>query len=112
MRVCTVLVFEKRTNLLLYYDHKINSRQWNETIESRAEYSKERTVTLLLSFGVSKTGNLVAKINCPINPLPVMGEFEYPTSTVLIEYLEKAGWSHNKYIHPNMFRIVGRETEG
>ena len=36
------------------------------------------------------------KIRCPINPMPVKGEFELPSIDALMRFLKKNGWSYRE----------------
>lgn len=100
-----ILIFTKRTNLSAYfygkaeYDRSVSA----ETIgRMREYYAKERDVQLIALFRW-ENGKCFCKIKCPINPLPVKGEFEVPTVNVLSRFLIKDGWAYKQKFYPSMF---------
>lgn len=86
------LIFSKDTNLLPYAKSadKITSDAAYE------RYAKSRAVTLILRVRRVVVDGTVTKtlctINCPINPLPVKGEFEVPSMHVIIRFLCNNDW--------------------
>ena len=61
-------------------------------------YAKERDVTMRVFYRFEPDEahpghvRILCKIKCPINPLPVRGEFEIPNMAVLKRFLLAAGW--------------------
>lgn len=90
MNCKNVIVFEKKTSLLDFYEHSGKAR--SEC--AKRFYGEERTVTLALTIARNDQGNKIAKINCPINPLPVKGWFEIPSTEAIFSFLAKEGWNH------------------
>lgn len=78
----------KRTNLLDYFRHNSDV---NMSKASENHYAKERIVTLVV-LSRNEGNHKFCLIKCPINPVPVRGEFEMPNMNVLHRFLEKEGW--------------------
>ena len=101
-----VFMFTKKGNLLDYFTDKVSfdrvaSREQYESWHNY--YAREREVQLLAMFRWEK-GKCFCRIKCPINPLPVKGEFETPgTTTPVLDFLKANGWEFKQKIHPNMF---------
>lgn len=81
-----VVTFVKRTSLLDYM--QANSEKCSDM---RSHYAKERDVRLIVLVR-HEGGRSFCTIRCPINPLPVKGEFEVPRITALYHFLEANGW--------------------
>lgn len=62
---------------------------------------REVQLILLVRYDNGKDGkcHTYCKIKCPINPLPIRGEFEVVSLTQIIKYLEGEGWNY-KYKLP------------
>ena len=88
IKITNMVQFKRHTNLLPYYDTLVKSNRAEERERLRLYYAQDRDVTLMLIFGRDANGTPVAKIKCPINPLPITGEFAY-TSFLLMIYLIK-----------------------
>lgn len=100
MKYQYVMTYVKRTNLLAFYDH--DSSNQHPTERQREYYAKERPVRLALS--VRHEGNRAfCSIKCPINPLPVRGEFEVPNMAVIQRFLEREGWHRVDTISAHLF---------
>lgn len=100
MKYSHVVTYVKRTNLLEYLKHH-NEYDYH-CDKLREHYAKERPVRLVLS--VRKDGNRTfCSIKCPINPLPVKGEFEVPNMAVIGRFLEREGWSKVDTISARLF---------
>ena len=91
-KIYTTFVFEKCTNLLPFFNNKYENCP-NPPMELRRKFEKDQIVTLLLTLGINEQGKNVALIKCPINPLPVKGEFEYASFVTLVDFLNDNGWS-------------------
>lgn len=99
-----VYIYTKKGNLLPYITGKM-MRTVHTPEESKRlcdYYAKEREIQLIALFRW-KNGKVFCKIKCPINPLPVKGEFEVPSTGVLADFLVKEGWSFKQKIYPHMF---------
>ena len=116
MKYDRVLVYTKQGNLLDYMrTDKVLHNVPNANVERIAEYyGKERKIQLVVSarwedFPVSTRNGIVqiskcfCRIKCPVNPLPVKGEFEVPTLSCLQEFLKANGWELKQGIGAGWF---------
>ena len=94
-----VQIYTKKGNLLPWY----HSQYDRQTTMSHAEYyAKERDIQLIAMFRFE--GNrCFCKIKCPVNPLPVKGEFEVPSTGAISHFLNANGWSFKQKFYPRMF---------
>ena len=84
IRKTDIYVFQKVTQLAPFYEARGSSAPM---------YAQGNTrVNLVLTFGLDDNGALVAKINCPVNPLPVKGEFYPAGKNAVLHFLRKNGW--------------------
>lgn len=84
IRKTDIYVFQKVTQLAPFYEARGASAPL---------YAQGNTrVNLVLTFGLDDNGALVAKINCPVNPLPVKGEFYPAGKNAVLHFLRKNGW--------------------
>lgn len=101
----TVWVYTKRTNLSAYLTcvklMELASNQ-QQADAWRKYYAKEKEVQLIALLRWEK-GKCFCKIKCPINPLPVKGEFEVPSTTALADFLKANGWCFKDKLYPRMF---------
>ena len=97
-------IFSKLTNLSAYCNNKVYEKCGSDTqFEAlRKHYAREREIELILMTRY-ESGKLMCKIKCPINPLPVKGEFEVPSYGVIEHYLRSNGWQFKQKIYPRMF---------
>ena len=107
MKYQIVMTFIKRTNLLEFFDHNTeecvalnghNPSCLHGKLAARERYAKERDVRLILMVRYDGKRTFCA-IKCPINPLPVVGEFEVPNITVLQNFLKQDGWKQHESLH-------------
>lgn len=91
-----VIFFAKQDNLLEWYG---STSQHAKSIE---EYAETRRVQLILLVRYEK-GRIYAKIKCPINPLPVRGEFEIPSVAAITDFLINNGWMPKEDMNLHMF---------
>lgn len=103
MKYQHIITFIKRTSLTEYGKHCGDISFDHEAREAVDRYyAKERDVTLQLMYRFEQDymGHVHAfcKIKCPINPLPVKGEFETPNIAVLKRFLVAAGWTEHNYL--------------
>ena len=100
-----VCIYTKKTNLLDYFSNQ--KFMFNNTKEQhdrmREYYAREREVELIAMFRW-ENGKQFCKIKCPINPLPVQGEFEVVSVSVLNGFLVKNGWLFKEKLYPRMFQ--------
>lgn len=97
-----VTIFTKKGDLLPYL-YGARAPMFDPTSErAREYYGKEREIELMLAGRWERTPNgrgtrLMCKISCPVNPLPVKGEFEVPSPNVIYNFLYSQGW-HSKQV--------------
>lgn len=106
MKYDVAIVFKKLTNLMPYYygvaDKAINAG----AIASFC--AKERPVNLVLLIRheydrVAGKNHIFCKVKCPINPLPVKGEFEVPSVSAVERFLRDAGWTKTDVMNKRLF---------
>lgn len=104
------IIFTKRDNLLKWFD--INGYQYAQGAnmeysdkyqKMRAVYATEREVRLILLVR-HEEGKCICRIKCPINPLPIKGEFEAPTVGAVSHTLETMGWTYKEKLPLGLFR--------
>lgn len=98
-----ITTFVKRTNLLDYFEHR---SELSESESARERYGEERDVKLVITSTIRDDNRIFCRIQCSINPLPVKGEFEVPSSKALQRFLEAHGWKHVATVNTN---LLGRE---
>lgn len=93
-----VQVYTKKGNLLPWY----HSQYGEQCLSSKEYYAKERDIQLIVMFRFE--GNrCFCKIKCPVNPLPVKGEFEVPSTEAIRHFLNANGWNFKQKFYPRMF---------
>lgn len=106
-----VVTFIKHTNLLEYFDSNIESCAAAHCLDIhsvgamehlRQMYAEEREVRLVVLVRYDGHGKTFCRIKCPINPLPVKGEFEVPSLRTLHTFLMMQGWVERECLHRNM----------
>ena len=100
-----VYIFTKKGNLNDYlHTDKVGYLTYGFDIPERvkAYYAQEREIQLMLMFRY-ESNRCFCKIKCPVNPLPVRGEFEVPSVSVLVQFLKVNGWSYKQKFYPRMF---------
>lgn len=104
-------IFTKRTNLLGYFRASVDlfdpvyegQMERSPVYQAREKYyAHEREVKLMLLVRVEGT-KMYCRIKCPINPLPVCGEFEAPSFTALRTFLISNGWAYKEKFGAKMF---------
>ena len=98
------ITFTKHTNLSRWF--ACTTRDFGEFNPERHElirkhYAKKRDVSLILLIRYEK-GKTICKIKCPINPLPIRGEFEAVSAHEIVRFLEDAGWTSKETINLNL----------
>lgn len=108
-----VCIYTKKGNLLPYFGaketHFIQGRFYSSP-QAKLEhiqrlhnhYAQEREIQLIAMFRLEGS-KCFCKIKCPVNPLPVKGEFEVPCHGAIASFLKANGWTFKQKIHPNMF---------
>lgn len=101
-----VCIHTKKGTLLPYLTGKVLCEQNINTRErmeaAHKHYSREREIELVAMFRW-ENGKIFCKIKCPVNPLPVKGEFEVPSIGLLCNFLKENGWSFKQEVYPRMF---------
>ena len=95
-------IFTKKGNLIPYYDAK--EKRENERLYRYYEGERELQLILLVRFDVA--GNrerTMCRIKCPVNPLPIKGEFEVVSVSLMIEFLTNLGWKWKEKLYQSMF---------
>ena len=88
-----ITIFTKAGTLVPYLEHTKHISAVTEN--GRKYYEREREIQLVLATRHERTTKgtkLMCKISCPVNPLPVRGEFEAPSFGVIYEWLLSQGW--------------------
>lgn len=99
-----VYIYTKKGNLMEYFyamQRKCDNPAAAESL--RKMYEAEREIQLIAMFRWERDNKTFCKIKCPVNPLPVKGEFEIPSVKAMHQFLAKDGWSFQKEIYPRMF---------
>lgn len=94
------ILFTKNDNLLEWLYSNVSHSTINDS--QREYYARTREVQLILLVRYEK-GKIFAKIKCPINPLPVRGEFEIPSVKAITKFLVNNGWIPSNDMRLNMF---------
>ena len=68
----------------------------------REMYSKDRDVQLILLVR-HEDGKCICRIKCPINPLPIKGEFQCVSTGEMTKLLKSMGWTYKEKVHSGMF---------
>lgn len=99
MQYSKILVFHKHTNLLPYFYSKYNGKDITEEryLEIKRRYTDYRDVQLflLVRYDDNKT---ICRIKCPINPMPVKGEFEAVSIASIFDFFASAGLGTQRHL--------------
>lgn len=96
------IIFTKRDNLLKWFSANATFFT-RETDAYQRMYAKEREIHLILLVRYEE-GKPICRIKCPINPLPIKGEFEAPTVGAVSHTLEIMGWTYKEKLPLGLFR--------
>lgn len=99
-----ITIFTKVGSLVPYLEHAKHIKNVTET--GRKYYEREREIQLVLATRWdSTTGRkrLMCKISCPVNPLPVKGEFEGASYNAICEFLMSQGWTIKEVVDKHWF---------
>lgn len=91
-------IFTKKGNLLPWW----HSKHCNPSEQAEKFYGEEREIELILLIR-NDNGRVYCRIKCPVNPLPVKGEFEVPSFNAIISFLYQNGWKRKQTICISMF---------
>lgn len=103
----TAIIYTKRTNLMPWLQSNYTKFSTHGTTEQaqhiRAAYEKERDVQLILLVR-HEEGKCICRIKCPINPLPIKGEFQCVSTSEMTRLLTSMGWTYKEKVHSAMFK--------
>lgn len=100
-----VKIFTKKGNLTDYLmTEKIYDGMFDGDPRpiTRENYAREREIQLILLKRFDGTKQY-CKIKCPVNPLPVKGEFEVPRGATIEKWLMQNGWCLKDMFYTRMF---------
>ena len=103
MQYTRAFIFSKRTNLMPYFLANFQNVRREHYDSLKKRYSAERDVQLIL-LARYDDDKMICRIKCPINPLPVRGEFMASSVYDVFVFLEKQGWAHQQTINLNMLK--------
>ena len=105
------IIFTKRDNLSKWFNANCskfivdgNMEYSEHFVRAEKYYAQERIVKLILLVRFNEKGKPICRIKCPINPLPIKGEFEAPTVGVVSHTLETMGWTYKEKLPLGLFR--------
>ena len=103
----TAIIYTKHTNLMPWLQSKYTKFGTHGTTEQvlriREMYSKDREVQLILLVR-HEDGKCICRIKCPINPLPIKGEFQCVSTGEMSKLLKSMGWTYKEKVHYGMFK--------
>lgn len=103
----TAIIYTKHTNLMPWLQSKYERFGTHGTTEQaqriREMYSKDREVQLILLVR-HEDGKCICRIKCPINPLPIKGEFQCVSTGEMSKLLKSMGWTYKEKVHSEMFK--------
>ena len=99
----TAFIYTKRDNLIKYFWGKPALSKGKTALSNREYYAKEREVQLILLVRYEE-GKCICRIKCPINPLPIKGEFEPVNAAAVHRLLVSLGWTFKEKINLYMFQ--------
>lgn len=90
------IIFTKRDNLVKYF--------WSKPyLPNQEYYAREREIQLILLVRF-ENGKCICRIKCPINPLPINGEFQCVSTSEMSKLLTSMGWTYKAKYGIGMFR--------
>lgn len=102
----TAIIYTKHTNLMPWLQSNYPKFGTHGIAEQaqliRERYSKDRDVQLILLVR-HEDGKCICRIKCPINPLPIKGEFQCVSTGEMSKLLKSMGWTYKEKIHSGMF---------
>ena len=103
----TAIIYTKHTNLMPWLQSnytKFSTLSTTEQAQSvRVAYEKDRDVQLILLVR-HEEGKCICRIKCPINPLPIKGEFQCVSASEMTKLLASMGWKYKEKVHSGMFK--------
>ena len=103
----TAIIYTKHTNLMPWLQSSYERFGTHGTTEQaqriREMYSKDRDVQLILLVR-HEEGKCICRIKCPINPLPIKGEFQCVSTSKMTWLLASMGWTYKEKVYSGMFK--------
>ena len=100
----TAIIYTKRDNLSKWLNSRYSKfRDAQEAARIRAEYATEREIQLILLVR-HEEGKCICRIKCPINPLPIKGEFQCVSTSEMTKLLASMGWKYKEKVYSGMFK--------
>lgn len=106
----TAFIFTKRDSLLKWFEvngykyaQGANMEYSDKYQKMEAMYAKEREIQLILLVRY-ENGKCICRIKCPINPLPIKGEFQCVSMSEMTDLLTSMGWTYKAKYGIGMFR--------
>lgn len=103
----TAIIYTKHTNLMPWLQSRYEMFGTHGTTEQaqriREMYSKDRDVQLILLVR-HEEGKCICRIKCPINPLPIKGEFQCVSTSKMTWLLASMGWTYKEKVYSGMFK--------
>ena len=107
---CVAYIYTKCTDLLPWFDNRYSRelaadyhRRSVGFNQLRQSYATVRDVNLVLLVRY-ENDKCYCKIKCPINPMPVKGEFEAPSLACVDRFLQREGWKLDRKLPVNLLK--------
>lgn len=104
------IIFTKRDNLSKWFDANCskfivdgNMEYSEHFVRAEKLYAQERDIQLILLVRF-ENGKCICRIKCPINPLPIKGEFQCVSTSEMSKLLTSMGWTYKEKYGIEMFR--------
>ena len=104
------IIFTKRDNLSKWFDANCskfivdgNMEYSEHFVRAEKLYAQERDIQLILLVRY-ENGKCICRIKCPINPLPIKGEFQCVSTSEMSKLLTSMGWTYKEKYGIEMFR--------
>lgn len=102
----SAIIFTKHTDMMSWFEGKYHNApsDYASSVgfnQFKDGCSKPRDVQLILLMRYERTTSgtrILCKIKCPINPLPIRGEFEVAHLHRLTQLLEREGWKMERKV--------------
>jgi hypothetical protein len=105
MKYDRVLIFSKKGNLMQYLcTDKVSQMYRTTPSDSLKRYFGEEREIQLIARIRWESNRCLCSIKCPVNPLPVKGEFELPSLDAMRSFLKANGWTLKQDIRAGWFK--------
>ena len=99
----TAIIYTKRDNLSKWLNSRYPQfRDAQEAARIRAEYATEREIQLILLVR-HEENKCICRIKCPINPLPIKGEFQGGSTSEMTNLLASMGGKYKEKVNSGGF---------